>query len=344
VRRLAGVVLVCASFALIGASPSPRPSPVPARSAPASPSPTATPDFSNVPTVLVFPFESPSDIDQKYGSAIAKIYSDTFSGSGGLKVLPIPAKPVKADQYLSQAQAQHADYYVSGFVQPIGGQASIVAHVVDVNSNITVYSATTMISSVPDVASQALNARTVIMQSAGEQVSAIEPSSAPETPAPTSSGASVSLDNMIGGLFKGKGGKNVAAATPTPSPKPPRGVIVAKISGNASAQDLSVGTDDLYRAMNVYYTTRLVQTASTDVSSQANALCGPQRDNTVASGTLNVQHVGGMHPHDVYTFTLTIYACFGVTLYSESKTDPNRTKVIQEAVKAYAEAHPENNG
>jgi TolB-like protein len=340
VRRFAGVSLLCASLVLMGvATPSPRP-PMPSP----KPSPTIAPAFSLKPSVIVFPFESPSDVDPKYGSAIAKIYVQTFNNSGGLHVLPVPSAPVKQADYLSTARAQHADYYVSGYVQPIGSEASIVAHIVDVSSDITVYSTTTLIASVPDVTSQALNARTVIMQSSGEDVSAVAPSTAPNTPAPSStSGASVSISNVLGGLFKGKG-KPVVQATPSPKQKPSRGVIVVRVSGNASAGDLSIASDDLYRAMSAYYATRLAPATVTNVAASASSLCGPHRDNTIATGTLDVDHVGGFRPHDVYTFKLAIYACFGVPLYTVSKTDPNRVKVVQEAVKEYADSHPENNG
>jgi TolB-like protein len=338
VRRLCGLFLVCATLALLGvASPAPSPSRAPAS---AKPTPTLPPAFGT-PNVIVFPFQAPSDLDAKYGANVAQIYVQTLKGTGGINVLATPTN-VKAQDYLTFAQSQHADYYVSGYVQPIGAQASIVAHVVDVSSDITVYSATTMVSSVPDVASQALTARGVILQSAGVDTTGVAPTAAPTAAPSATSGASYSLNNVLNGLFKGK--KGTAEATPVPRTKPSRGVIVAHLSGTAQAHDLSTGTDELFRAMNFYYAARLAQTPTTNISNDANALCGTDRNNTIASGELNAQRVGGFHPHDVYTFTLKIYACFGATLYTETQTDPNFAKAIENAVNDYADKHPENNG
>jgi TolB-like protein len=341
VRRLCGLFLVCASLALVGvASPSPKPSPAPSASASIKPAATLPPAFGT-PNVVVFPFQSPSDLDAKYGNDVAKIYVQTLKGTGTINVLPVPSN-VKPEDYYSYARSQHADYYVSGYVQPIGGEASVVAHVVDVANDIMVYSATTMISSVPDVAAQALTARGVILQSAGVDTGKVAPSSAPTAAPAATSGSSISLNKVLD-VFKGSK-KTAAAATPAPHTKPSRGVIVAKLSGNAQPNTLNNATQELYRAMNVYYTTRLVQTADSNVPAEANSLCGTNRDNTIASGTLDARHVGGFRPHDVYTFTLKIYACFGATLYTGTQTDPDFAKAIRNAVNDYADKHPENNG
>jgi len=337
--------MMCASALLVAAGPKPTstPSPVPVT--------TPTPYIGDDPIVLIYPFEAPSDLDPRYGGAIAQIYSQVLNQTGGVKVLPVPAG-IKREDYDKFAHVQHAQYYVSGYIQPIGAGAAIVAQVVDVENNISVYSATTQISDVNDVASQALTARTVILQAAGIDRPEINEGSTPApAPSSTASGASVPISDVLGGLFrgKGKGNKTVAKAQPTPvptaPPKPSRGVIVAKIVGNAQTKELSIGTDDLYRSLDAHYKTSLSALAATsNVGSIADSLCGQNRDNTVASGVLNVQHVGGLRPHDSYTFTLDVYACFGAKLYSTTSTNDSYTRAIHAAVESYFEDHPQNNG
>ncbi len=343
-RRTFGVILLCSSLGLIAAAPpSPKPAPVPKATPSFAPVPAATPSAAT-PTVVVYPFETPSDVDPRTGGAIAQIYTQVMAQAGGLNVLPIPSN-IKREDWAKYAHSQRADYYVSGFVQPIGQGAAIVARVVDANSEIAVYSATTQIQSVPDIASQALTARTVVLQAAGvDRPNVVTEASA--TPSSTDTkGASYSVNNVLsnlGGLFK-KNGKNVASGpTPAPVVKPPMSVIVARLTGNASPGDISESTDDLFRAMNVAYKTSMTRANSTNLAKQADSICGTNRQNTIASGVLNSQHSGGMHPHNSYTFTLNVYTCFGSVLYSNTQTNDNRRQAIQDAVAAYVKDHPEN--
>ncbi len=345
-RRLLVCFMLFASTLLVAAGLKPTPAPSPSPSA--NTAATQPPLFfgEKDPVILIYPFEAPSDLDPRYGNAIAQIYSQVLNQSGGVRVLTIPSN-IKREDYDKYAHVQHADYYVSGYIQPIGSTAAIVAQVVDVENDISVYSATSEISDVQDIASQALNALTVIRQAAGiDRPIDTGPAQSP-TPSSTS-GASVPITNVLSDLFKGKG-KNVAKATappsPTPPPKPPRGVIVTPIVGTAQAKELSAGTGDLYRSLNSHFNTTLSSVAATrNVGAIADTLCGQNRDNTVASGELNVQHVGGFRPHDSYTFTLNVYACFGAKLYSTTSTNNNFTQAIHSAVESYFGDHPENNG
>ena len=118
--------------------------------------------------MLVYPYEAPSDLDPRYGGAIAQIFAQVITQTGGVKVLAIP-KDIQRVDYQKYARVQHADYYISGYIQPIGQTAAIVTQVVDVNSDISRWSATTNISDVNDVASQALTAREVILQVFGRR-------------------------------------------------------------------------------------------------------------------------------------------------------------------------------
>jgi hypothetical protein len=313
----------------------PKPSPTP------TPTPLATP-FSTNPVVMIFPFETPTDLDPKYGNAVANIYAQVLSQSGKVTVLALPPV-IKREDYQTYAHIHKADYYVSGFIQPIGQTAAIVSQVVDVNSDISVYSATTQVTDVQDIGSAALNALSVIEEAAG--VDRPQISEATPAPQPTaSSGASYQISSLVGDLFKGKAshGKGPApTATPAP-PKPQRGVIIAKLLGNALPQTLSAGSDDLYRAMDAHYKTTITSVATANLANQANAICGNNRNNTIASGVLDVQHVSGFRAHDSYTFTFNVYACFGAVLYTTQETNNDYSRAIHDAVESYYSDHPEN--
>lgn len=343
-RRTFGIILLCSSLGLIAAAPpSPKPAPLPK----ASPSfaPVAAPAPATVtPTVVVYPFQTPTDVDAHTGEAIAQIYSQVMAQAGGLNVLPIPEK-IRQEDWAKYAHSQKADYYVSGYVQPIGSGAAIVARVVDSNTDIAVYSATTQIQSVPDIASQALTARTVVLQAAGVDRPDVATAKATATPAGTGNGASYNVGNVLsslGSVFK-HGGKNVATGpTQAPVAKPPVSMIVARLTGSAGGGDISDATDDLFRAMNAFYKASMTRATSSNLATQANSICGSNRQNTIASGVLNAAHVGGLHAHNEYTFTLNVYTCFGAVLYTNTQTNDDKRKAVNDAVAAYVKDHPDN--
>jgi len=340
-RRLLAFFVLCALPLVAVAAPKATPKPAP------TPAPTATPAFVGKPIVMIFPFETPSDLDPKYGNAIANIYAQVMAQSNEVTVLALPPV-IKREDYQTYAHIHHADYYVSGYIQPIGSGAAIVAQVVDVTSDISVYSATTQVSDVQDIGSQALSALEVIRQAAGIGRQQIQTADATPQPQPsTSAGASYQLSSIVGDLFKGKAAPKTKGPVPTATPQPPkpdRGVIVAQLLGNAAAPTLKAGTTDLYFGMNAHYKTSLATVTTQNLANQADAICGANRDNTIASGILNVQHVGGFRPHDSYTFTFNVYACFGAVLYTTQETNDDYNKAIKSAVESYYTDHPENNG
>jgi TolB-like protein len=341
VRRTFGVLLLCLSFGLIAAAP-PSPAPRPLPSPKATFLPTAPPTPTGVaPTVVIFPFETPSDVDAKTGGAIAQIYSQVLTQTGGLKVLPVPQK-IKREDFEKYAHSKAADYYISGYVQPIGTGAAIVASIVDVNAGIAVYSQTTQVESVNDVASQALTAHTVIMQVAGVDRPQQVVSGTNATPAPSStSGAQYNVTNVLGGLFK-RGGKNTASATPTPAVKPAVSMLIARLTGDAAAGDISQSTDDLFRAMNKYYNASIINVNSSNLTKTADSICGTNRRQTIASGVLNAVRYGGIRSHNSYTFTLKVYTCFGSILFTNTQTNDDKRKAVANAVDEFHRNHPEN--
>jgi hypothetical protein len=335
-RRLLALLVLSCSVAFVAATPTPAPAPK--LSAPAPSLPPPGPTLPNeTPTVLIYPFDVSGD-DQKIGIAIATILGQEMTAAGGISVLPLP-QSVKRPDFLSYAIAQHADFYISGYVTPVGLSAAVVEQVVSVQSGVILFSQTAQVSSVADVASQSLQARSQILAFVGRGTQNIQTQTA-NTPAPTSTnGAQVKvsgISSIVDSVFHHHG-----AATPAPAAvaKPARGVIVAPVSATGTVQptDLTNATNELYFAMNRRFNTS-VTTVKSDVAKAADSICGTNRNNTIATGavappTPKVKQT---------TFTLSIYTCFGVVLDSETGKGSNVKQAVDAAVAAYASAHPDN--
>lgn len=336
-RGLLGLLLLCSSLAFVGAAPPPaRPTPSP------PPVATAPPAIDRQPTVLIYPFDVQTGADPKIGTAIAQILAQEMIAAGEISVLPVPQGVPRA-QFLDNARTSHADFYISGYVTPIGDTASVVEQVVSVDSGVILFSQTApQVSSVADVASQSLLARSQILTFVGRgtQNVAAQPAS---TPAPTSTnGAQMSvkgLGSIVDSVFK----HNRGAPSPSPSPvvKPSRGVIVAPVgaAGTVAPAELNDAVHELFFAMNRRYAAQMTA-VTVSVAQAADTICGANRNNTIATGTL--QETFDKHGRVQATFNLQVYTCYGVTLESEVGKGNSAKAAIDAAVAAYAAAHPDN--
>jgi len=321
-RRLLAPALLCSSLLFaVAASP--------------------PPGIEAAPAVLVYPFDVETGSDPRIGYAIAQILAHEMIAAGGLTVLPVP-QGVQRSNFLDNARAAHADFYISGYVTPIGDRASVVEQVVSVDSGVILFSQTAQVSTVADVASQSLLAREQILAFVGRGTQSVETQPA-NTPAPTSTnGAAVPIQgigNIVNEVFKHKGG---ATHSPSPAPtvKPSRGVIVAPVtaSGSVTSADLASALRELYFAMNAHFNAQMTP-VTTNVAQSTDAICGSNRDNTVATGTL--QESPAHHGRQV-TFNLVIYTCFGATLEHEVGKGSSIKSAVDAAVSAYTKAHPDN--
>ncbi len=343
-RRPLHVLLVCSCLALIGAgAPHPAPSP--------SPSPSATPlPIAPSPVVVVYPFDTTGQLKPNVGIGIAQVFTQQMNEAGGLTILPVPDAVHRTD-FLTNATKEHADFYISGYMTPIGDGAAVVVQVVSASSGIIVFSNTQQAYSMNDVATQAQQAREAILEISGRGTDASDTQTANATPAPTSTnGASVNvggLGNLVSNLFH-KGSKASPAPGPgaTPHVKPSRGVIVAHVlpGTGANASQAATATGALASAMGPYFTTTTTSADDSAMATAADAICGNNRDNTIAAGSLATGSSGHMlHSGTDYAFTLTIYTCFGATLYQNTVHGGDLGATVNAAVKAYAADHPTNN-
>ncbi len=330
-RRLVGAALLCSSIGLAAATPPPPPPPTPGPSL-----------AGQNPSVIVYPFDVQTGADPKIGIAIAQILGQEMVAAGGINVPPVPQGVKRAD-FLQYAHNANADFYISGYVTPVGDSAAVVEQVVSVESGVILFSQTAQVSSVADVASQSLLARSQILAFVGRGTQNVQTQST-NTPAPSSTnGAKVPLNgiaSIVDSVFKH--GHGSRTPTPGPTTKPSRGVIVAPVgaTGYVAAADLANATHELYFALNRVYTAQMSSVAPADVARYADQICGEDRNNTIASGTLQV--AGASHGKQNVTFNLAVYTCFGAPLEHEVGKGSSIKGAVDAAVTAYATAHPDN--
>lgn len=326
--------LVLAVF-VAGVAPTPQPVITPAPQAMMTPAPLP-PSVDRQPVVLIYPFDVQTGADPKLGSAVAQIFGQEMASAGGVTVLAIPQGITRAN-FLNNAHSEGAEFYISGYVTQVGEIASVVEQVVSVDSGVILFSQTAQVNTVADVASISLLARTDILTFLGRTTGNVQ-TQGDSTPAPTSTnGANVPLSG-IGSVVDSVFHHHSSRATPEPAKvKPPRGIIIAPVTagGTAIAADLVNATHELYYAANRYFTVQLTG-VTTDPAKTADAICGANRNNTIAAGTLTET------PAHQVTFVLNMYTCFGAPLARESQTAKSVTAAVDAVVAQYVKAYPQN--
>ena len=151
-RKSVGVGLLssCLVFAIAATPPTPTPAPSPATG------------IEQRPVVVIYPFDVQTGVDPRLGMAIAQILSQEMTAAGGINVLAVPQNVKRAD-FLTNARTNRADFYISGYVTPVGDHASVVEQVVSTESGVILFSQTAQVQTVADVASQSLLARQQIL-------------------------------------------------------------------------------------------------------------------------------------------------------------------------------------
>ncbi|HEY9179668.1 MAG TPA: hypothetical protein VIO32_03050 [Candidatus Baltobacteraceae bacterium] len=324
------------AIALAGAAPA-RPT------AKATPTPTPSPTLQPVslPIVVVYPFGASSDIAPGNGEKAANLFVDVMNSAGGIDAIGAPASVTRAD-YLKYAKSVNADYYVSGYMTPLGGGVSLVEQVVSTRSGAMITGQTAQIQSFEDASSQAIAIHDAIMN----QIRGLQQdyAAAQATAAPTAmpSGQANLGQGISGlaGLFRH--GKSKSASTAAVK-KPAKGVLVAHVNGSVPAGNLSSATSQLYSALNTYYNARMTNSPGVNLQKTADSLCGTDRNNTIATGTLAAKSERrGFGTHTDWTFTLDVYTCWGAKLAEQTATAGSLQDAVTNAVTTYAKDHPEN--
>jgi TolB-like protein len=205
VRRLLAVVLVVLGLPLVAASPN---------------------VFYAKPTVIVYPFVSngSSSIDREASSRLATIIATQMAATGKVTVTPPPPGTERKD-YLSAARAHNADYYITGYISPLGSGVSMVEQVVSASSGIVVFSQSAQLTTYNDAAGQGDDLASFISNHANRGLAAV-PTTPPQSSSPTPV-PSTGPEANLGKLFSRR---KKAAATPAPAPKPASSAPAATVT------------------------------------------------------------------------------------------------------------------
>ena len=204
----------------------------------------AAPAFTIVPTVIVYPLAASSTTIDREASARITITLATQIALGGL-IKVVPAKTdVERQNYLTDARAAGANYYVTGFITPLGNGASVVEQVVSTSSGTLVFSVSNYISSFNEIVDQGDQLRQGIVERSQRGIQAFTappPPAAPPQPEP-SNGTDVSVNNLFGHK------KSSGPAAPPPPPASATIAILA-VGGSAGADARSAAAQALAAAI-----------------------------------------------------------------------------------------------
>ena len=178
---------------------------------------TPPPSFYSKPNVIVFPFISTgSSINREASSTLATLIATAMANTGLVTVTPPPPGTTDRKDYLNVARANRSDYYVSGFISPLGNGVSVVEQVVSTATGIVVYSQSTQLNTYDEAAGQGDDLANFVSRHANRGLAAI--GTAPPAASPTPA-ASNGPEANLGKLF-GRKKKAAPKATPTPTAKP----------------------------------------------------------------------------------------------------------------------------
>ncbi len=178
------------------------------------------------PSVIVYPFSANgSTLDREASSRLATIIATQMANTGRVTVIP-PAPGTERKDFLTAARRLGADYYVAGFISPLGEGVSVVEQVVGTGSGIVLYSSSAQLTTYADAGGLGDTLTRFIVQHANRGLAAI--GTAPPAPSPTAQPSQAAEANL-GKLL----GRRRRSATPAPKAKPspaPTAAPVAQLS------------------------------------------------------------------------------------------------------------------
>ena len=181
------------------------------------------------PSVIVYPFSaSGATLDREASSRLATVMAQEIGLTGQVTMLP-PKPGIDRQDFLAEARAAGADYYVTGFASALGSGVALVEQVVSTLSGIVVYSNSAQVSNYREATSQGDILRDGILAHAARNLQSfsVSPAAPAATAAPAArsnaqsvaaatSAPAAAPDSGVHPLF----GHHKAAPKPSPSPSP----------------------------------------------------------------------------------------------------------------------------
>jgi hypothetical protein len=281
------------------------------------------------PIVVVYPFSATGGVsDPEAGGRLAVLFASRLSQGGALDVRPGTPGTDRA-HYLEDARKLGADYYVTGYLTPLGDEVSLVDQIVSTHSGIVVWSTTTQVRTYDEALGQSDLMRDAITHYEVRSLAELGTPAPlrPASPSPPAGGENLSK------IFARHGKATPAPrSTPTRAPAPPTppapgsstvalapgakpaGAIVVAVGGDASAQDRSYASNALSSALAKAGLGGLLVTTTTtsDLTAQAHQLCSSNRAGSIFSGNLSLQQqTGALVRKSSANFELVRYDCAG---------------------------------
>ncbi|PZR57381.1 MAG: hypothetical protein DLM50_06195 [Candidatus Meridianibacter frigidus] len=329
-RRYLTALLLASTVTLLGLGhrPAPRVTPSP------TPVPTATPTPAPVlPTAIIYPFSVSGDTDKTAGAKLAALFAQEIHQSGGVILEPLPIKPIGRADYLNNAIKTGADYYISGYITPLGDEVSLVEQLVSTSSGAIIWANTTQVLTYGDAISQADSLRSAILAHAGRVEAQYKQQQAAPTPPPgPANGTQTSIGQLLGLLHRKT---PTAKASIAANLKPAAPVLVPQVA------DESVATASLARSLDRAYNVTRSAVATSNPAADAHTICGALTSSSIAAGSArSAQH--GFPRTITYTFSLRVYRCDGTMFFTHSSKGGTLDEAVDAAVDAFMSAHPKN--
>ncbi len=168
------------------------------------------------PVVVIYPITSSGAIEASAGGNLALIIATKLTQLGGVTIKP-PTPGTERAKFLDAANASGADYYVTGFLTPIGADNSLITQVVSTHSGSVVFSTTGIVRTYEDALAQVDALHSAILRHAGRGLAALDAPPPPpsRSPPPVANEGSVDIGKA---LHKRRRGHPASSATPTARP------------------------------------------------------------------------------------------------------------------------------
>ena len=283
----------------------------------------AAPAFTIVPTVIVYPMTTSNALNREDAARIMTTLATQIAQGGQVKVIP-PASGIERENYLSNARSVGANFYVTGFITPLGQGASIVEQVVSTTSGTLVFSVTNYITSLAEIADQGDQLRAGILErsSRGIQAFTAPPPAAATTPAPeASNGADVNINKLFG--RKTAPAANVALAPPANST-----LAILTVGGSANADQRAATA----RALAGAFEHAGRHAVLVDAAEPSNAVCAANKATAQVAAWIDPPPANAANGNS--SLRLIAYDCTGKVAFDRTFKQPV-SGVTDAAVGAY---------
>jgi hypothetical protein len=306
------------------------------------------------PIVVVYPLTATGDVGSpQTGANIATALANKLASLGGITVKPFVSGTTR-QQFLTAALSENADYYITGYLTPLGSEVSVLEQVVSTRSGSIVYSTTAFAKTYADAIGPADNLREAILHHAGRGMASLDaPPPSPSAEPIVNSGGNVNIMKAFSRKRKATPSATgspapapQAAASPAPAaqaasatvaPTPAARVALAAPTAHvpAAARQLVIATAGSADPVVRDYASHSLSSAlsakgiansllpvnASDVAAHAGDLCGASAAAGFYATTLAIEPAAGKHAHGPSVrLDVTAYDCRGTATGHETGT------------------------